>query len=93
MDFKTAGVIMLVPTVIAALHITWLSRNEKIDLLHNVAVCCWIFANGIWMIGEFFYNDTTRPYALIFFIMGIAIVATYYLGVLPYRYFTRPKQP
>lgn len=90
-DYHTAGMIMLVPTVLAAFIITWLSRENRVDLLHNVAVSCWIIANGIWMTGEFFYNDTTRPYALVFFVIGIAIVGSYYLGVLPYRYLTQRK--
>ncbi len=89
MDFQVGGMIMIIPTVIAAFYITYLSRKDHVDLIHNIAVCCWIIANGIWMIGEFYYNDTTRPYALIFFTLGLLIVGVYYLGVLPWQYFKR----
>lgn len=79
MDYKIPGMIMVVPTFLAAVHIVWLSRGTQTDLFHNLAVCCWITANGIWMTGEFFYNDTLRPYAIAFFITGLAIIAFYYL--------------
>lgn len=77
---------MIVPTVLAAFHITWLSRHNRVELLHNLAVSCWIIANGIWMVGEFFFNDTTRPYALVFFVIGLAFVGSYYLVYLPWQY-------
>lgn len=82
-DFKTMGVIMIVPTVIFAFIITWISRKDLTDLLHNAAVCFWIMANSVWMIGEFFYNDGTRPYAKLFFGAGIFCVAVYYFYLLP----------
>lgn len=74
---------MLVPTVLFAFHIAWKSQHDVADLFHNIAVCCWIIANGIWMIGEFFLQDTTRPFAIIFFIVGLLVVATYYIFVMP----------
>ncbi|UPT66212.1 MAG: hypothetical protein M0D57_17275 [Sphingobacteriales bacterium JAD_PAG50586_3] len=79
MDFHVGGIIMLVPTFLAALHIIWLSRANRTDLFHNIAVGCWITANGIWMIGEFFFKDTLRPYAIVFFIIGLLTIAAYYL--------------
>ncbi|CAN5176516.1 hypothetical protein BH09BAC1_BH09BAC1_20420 [soil metagenome] len=91
MDFHVGGMVMIVPTLLAAFHITYLSRKYTMDFIHNLAVSCWIIANGIWMVGEFYYNDTTRPYAFIFFAIGLAIVGTYYLGVLPWRYFNGRK--
>jgi hypothetical protein len=36
------------------------------------------------MIGEFFYNDTTRPFAAVFFIAGLLIITGYY-SLLIYR--------
>lgn len=78
-DFKLAGMVMVVPTVGMALYITWLSRTDARELAHNLAVCCWILANSIWMTGEFFFNDTTRPLATVFFVFGLAIIAAFYL--------------
>lgn len=79
MNLKIPGMIMVIPTFIAALHIVWLSRANRADLFHNIAVCSWITANGIWMTGEFFYKDTLRPYAIGFFITGLTVIAFYYL--------------
>ncbi|MDX2001340.1 MAG: hypothetical protein SFW35_02850 [Chitinophagales bacterium] len=82
-DWQLAGTIMIVPTLLAALHITWLARKEATDLYHNLAVCCWIIANTIWMLGEFYCDDCTRPYAQVFFFMGLAPVLYYYGYCLP----------
>lgn len=81
MDIKTVGVVMIAPTLFAALHITWLSRKSYTELAHNIAVSCWITANAIWMIGEFFYDDTLRPYAIVFFVLGLIVVSSYYIYV------------
>jgi hypothetical protein len=53
-------------------------RHESAELAHNSAVCCWIVANAIWMVGEFFFHDSTRPYATIFFGIGLSILALHY---------------
>lgn len=83
MDFHVGGIIMIVPTVLAAIHITWRWRKDVNEFLHSLAVTCWIFANAIWMIGEFYYDDTLRPYAAPFFIAGLISVGIYYGYVLP----------
>lgn len=85
LDWKTFGVLMIVPTVSVAIWIAWKSRNDIADLFHNLAVCFWIGANSVWMIGEFFLEDSTRPIATVFFAIGILIVAVYYLFILPRR--------
>jgi hypothetical protein len=92
LDFHIGGMIMIVPTVLAAFHITYISRSMRIDFMHNIAVTCWIIANGIWMVGEFYYNDGTRPYALVFFALGLLIVGTYYLAILPWQYFKAKRK-
>lgn len=83
MLWKIPGLIMIVPTIGVAMHITWLGRKNTSELLHNIAVSCWICANSIWMIGEFFYDDTLRPVSIVFFASGVIAVAVYYLIVLP----------
>jgi quinol-cytochrome oxidoreductase complex cytochrome b subunit len=83
LDFKVPGLIMIFPTILVALHITWLHRKEVTELYHNLAVVAWICANTTWMIGEFFYNDTLRPIATVFFTIGLLLVAVYYLIVRP----------
>jgi hypothetical protein len=78
---QTLGVIMIVPTVTLAFFIAWLSRADKAELFHNLAVCCWIMANSVWMIGEFYYNDNTRTIAAVFFVIGLLFIVTYYLFI------------
>src|SRR5437867_7094469 len=75
---KTMGVVMITPTILAAIYITWLNRQDKAERLHNLAVVMWISANSIWMIGEFYYEDSFRNYALIFFIAGLFFAGYYY---------------
>ena len=79
MDWKIAGMCMIIPTLGLAFYITWKMRHNKAELFHNLAVCCWIIANSTWMTGEFFYNDTLRNYAAIFFAAGAISVIYYYL--------------
>ena len=82
MEWKTAGMIMIVPTVAAAVHITWLRRSIRTDLFHNLAVCFWISGNSLWMTGEFFFDDTLRPWVTVLFLTGLTLVAYYYATVL-----------
>ncbi|SKB28966.1 hypothetical protein [Daejeonella lutea] len=81
MDLKTLGLIMIVPTLCLALYITYRFRAVPAEFYHNIAVCSWIMANTIWMIGEFFYDDSFRPYAIVFFLLGLLVLAIYYLFV------------
>jgi hypothetical protein len=78
-DLKLAGVGMILPTLIVAGLITWRMRDNREELTHNVAVFLWICANSVWMIGEFYFNDTTRPYALVFFVLGLIVLASHYV--------------
>lgn len=85
MDLHLAGVIMVVPTVAMAVHIAWRYRHDVVELLHSLAVVLWILANSVWMIGEFFLNDGTRPLAVVLFAAGLFCVAWFYLVELPRR--------
>jgi hypothetical protein len=80
MEWRVAGSISIVPTLAFALYITYRSRESTTELVHNSAVCFWIVANSLWMLGEFFYEDTTRPMAVWFFVAGLALVVGYYLS-------------
>lgn len=83
MDWKVAGILMIIPAIAVAVHITWLGRGISSELFHNLAVCMWITANSVWMLGEFFYDDKLRPVALIFFSSGLITLGCYYFIVLP----------
>ena len=84
MVWKPLGLIMIVPTMGAALLITWQTRHVKSEFLHNLAVIFWISANGYWMITEFFSsNESLRFYTIIPFSIGLLIILYYYILVKP----------
>ena len=84
MLWKPLGVMMIIPTISAALLITWQTRKIKAELFHNLAVDFWICANAYWMIVEFWgFPDHFRTYTAIPFAIGIAFIAAYYLIILP----------
>lgn len=78
MEFRPGGIFMIFPTLSVAFYILWKSRQIRSELFHNIAVCLWIIANSVWMIGEFFQYET-RPYAAGIFIAGLLLLLTYYL--------------
>lgn len=85
--FKIGGVIMMVPTLLLGIYITWLSRKVLSELFHNLAVIFWIAANSIWMCSEFFeFEETGKPIATGCFVTGITILAIYYM-------FLRKRKP
>jgi hypothetical protein len=63
----------------------WRSRHDPDNFYHNIAITLWISANATWMTGEFFYNDHSRPFAMIFFVLGLLVISYYYLFVAKYR--------
>lgn len=75
---KTLGMLMVAPTLLIALWLVIKTRKHPSELAHNLAVLFWITANSIWMTGEFYCNDCTRPYALIFFVLGLTTLAAFY---------------
>lgn len=84
MLWKPLGVIMIIPTIGAALLITWQTRKIRSELLHNLAVDFWIIANAYWMLTEFYSdNDSLRFYTIIPFSIGLMIIGYYYLVVKP----------
>ena len=86
-DFKIFGTIMIFPTVGVAVWLTIRMRDKYEELMHNLTVIAWICANATWMIGEFYFDDGTRPVALVFFFIGISFLAIYYLPLLFRKFF------
>lgn len=78
MSWKLLGLAMIIPTFVVSIIITRRSRHIQEDLWLNIAVCFWICANGTWMVGEFYFADTWRTAALVFFILGISTLGIYY---------------
>ena len=89
--WKVLGLVMLGPTLFVAILISWRTRQMKSELAHNLAVTFWITANGYWMISEFYGFDTMlvwnqltgKHLALIPFLIGVVILAWYYIMVKP----------
>jgi Kef-type K+ transport system membrane component KefB len=78
MLLRPVGVLMIAPTLGVAIYILWKSRHHRTELFHNIAVCLWIAANSLWMIGEF-YGMELRPYAVVLFSIGLTILTVYYV--------------
>lgn len=83
MDLHLAGVIMIVPTVAMAAWIAWRCRGDIGEFLHSLAVVFWITANSVWMIGEFFLEDGTRPISAVLFGCGLLCTGWYYAVIRP----------
>jgi hypothetical protein len=87
MIWKPLGIAMIIPTLLIAIIIAWRTRDIRSELAHNLAIVFWITANAYWMISEFLHFDTMRVWgqfegkhlALIPFVIGIGILANYYL--------------
>jgi hypothetical protein len=87
MVWKPLGILMILPTLFISIYITWSNRNILSEACHNIAVSFWIAANSYWMISEFlgfdtikiFNNFTYKHLAIIPFLIGIIILAWYYL--------------
>lgn len=82
---RSLGVFMIIPTVSLAIYITIINRADKAELAHNLAVCFWISANSVWMLGEFYLADSTRSIATVLFILGLLMMLRYYLTAA-YKY-------
>ena len=84
MLWKPIGIAMFFPTFIISILITWQTRNLKSELYHNLAVTCWIFANGFWMYVEFIgRDDELRVYTAIPFCIGLFFICWYYVIIRP----------
>ena len=87
MLWRPLGIAMIIPTLAVAIYIAYRTRNITSELAHNLAVAFWISANSYWMISEFFGFDDAPVFAgyegkhlaMIPFIIGVIILAWYYL--------------
>jgi hypothetical protein len=87
MIWRPLGIAMIFPTLIISLVIAWRTRKYMSELCHNVAITVWITANSYWMISEFagfdenviFGDVTYKHLTMIPFVIGVIILAYYYL--------------
>jgi hypothetical protein len=91
MGFTLLGVTMIVPTLLISIIIAWRTRQIVSELCHNLAITVWISANSFWMCTEFFgvdhlaigYGFTVKHLAMIPFLIGMLILAYYYIWYKP----------
>jgi hypothetical protein len=91
MGLTLLGITMIVPTLIISIIIAWRTRQIVSELCHNVAITVWISANSFWMCTEFFgvdhiaigYGFTVKHLAMIPFLIGMLILAYYYIWYKP----------
>jgi hypothetical protein len=91
MGFSLLGITMIVPTIIISIIIAWRTRQIVSELCHNLAITVWISANSFWMCTEFFVVDhveigngfTVKHLAMIPFLIGMLILAYYYIWYKP----------
>lgn len=94
MIWRPLGILMIFPTLLIALLISWRTRQYVSELCHNLAITVWIMANSYWMISEFFHFDalpvfgdfTYKHLAMIPFLAGILLLLYYYV-------FWKPRHP
>ncbi len=89
LNFKYPALIMIIPTLMVAVIISYQTRKIISELIHNLAIDFWITANCTWMVGEFFNleENLIGPYGLrqlsiIPFSIGLLILAYYYLYLI-----------
>lgn len=79
MDWKIAGVFMVVPTVGVAVYLA-IKTIRRNSFFVNLAILFWITANSYWMICEFVGKDALKIYALAPFILGLTSIAIFYIS-------------
>jgi hypothetical protein len=99
LNLKYPALIMIIPTLLVAVLITYQTRKITSELLHNLAIDFWITANCTWMVGEFFHWDQNligayglREFSIFPFSIGLLILAYYYLYYMHRADFTEKVQ-
>jgi hypothetical protein len=81
--FTISALVMIAPTISAAIWLLYKNRKIYVELVHNLAILFWISANALWMISEFFNEeDVLKPFIISLFVIGITILALYYFSML-----------
>jgi ABC-type Mn2+/Zn2+ transport system permease subunit len=77
LQFKWLGILMVIPTLIIAGIIVFITRKSH-DVYINLAILFWICANSFWMYIEFFTTGELKLWASIPFSLGFIFVGLYY---------------
>lgn len=79
LHFRILGIFIIFPAVGFAMFIAYKTRKNFLQFSYNLAVVFWILANAFWMVLEFFNYEEFKIYALIPFLIGLAIIVNCYL--------------
>jgi len=79
MNFRILGIFIIFPAIGFAIFIAYKSRKNFLEFSYNLAVVFWIMANSYWMVLEFFGHEEYKIFAIIPFLIGLAIIGNYYL--------------
>ena len=77
LQFKWLGILMVIPTLIIAGIIVFITRKTQ-DVYINLAILFWICAYSLWMYIEFFTTGELKLWASIPFSLGFIFVGLYY---------------
>jgi len=81
LELRWLGVLMIVPTLVIALLIVFVTR-KTVDLYINLGVLSWICANSTWMYIEFFTDGRYKLAASVPFALGFLFTGIFYYKVL-----------
>jgi ABC-type iron transport system FetAB permease component len=76
MEFKTAGALLILPTLAMGFYVLYLSKHKLDSTIVNLATIFWICANSAWMLNDF-YSNLPKSVSLLFFIAGILTMFFY----------------
>jgi hypothetical protein len=71
------GTIAFFPAIAMAIFLVYHTRKNKMSLLVNLSVLCWISANSCWMFFEF-YALISKEIAFAFFALGMVFILIYF---------------
>jgi hypothetical protein len=77
MEYKTLGLLMIIPTLSVAIILCFKSYKYIQRFLLNLTVLCWISANALWMVSDF-YEWPTQWISLILFGTGLITTAYFF---------------
>jgi hypothetical protein len=81
LQLKWFGIAMVIPTIVIAGAIVYLTRRTA-DIYLNMAILCWICANSYWMYIEFFTDGDYKLLASFPFALGFIFVGVFYYKTL-----------
>jgi uncharacterized membrane protein YciS (DUF1049 family) len=84
--WKLAGTIMVLPTIVVAIILTWLQRTQPVTRAHNVAITLWITSNSLWMLAEFYkLEEILKPISTAGFALGLLVLGIQYMKLMMVR--------